>query len=323
MNDTAPVSLSRTMPQAEDRETRIELFDGGYVQLVGTTFDFSDTIEYRDSWSIDRNNYTLDEAVVRAARVSYQGGTTTTRDNEQLIDYLMRKRHTSPFEQVELKFVIKAPLFVVQQLLRHRTANVNQESARYSIMADEAYYPESFRSQASTNRQGSGDDLDPVKQELADRAYTVGIESGLGAYQRLLDSGVSREQARGVLPHATYTTLVWKVDLHNLLHFLKLRMDPHAQEETRQYAIAIYSLAYPYAPLTFAAWHHHVLDAVTFSSDELHVLKELLHQGIPRSVADAREVVDKALADSMLRGSRKLELRDKLAWVLMTDLSDE
>jgi thymidylate synthase (FAD) len=179
-----------------------------------------------------------DQAVVQAARVSYGEGTRQVSDDRGLIRYLMRHRHTTPFEMAEVKFLVRVPMDTWRQWIRHRTANVNEYSTRYSLAIDAAQRTGAagWRTQAAQNRQGSGDclpadvgaDLSQSEAELLERAREV--------YQRRIDLGVAREQARKDLPLSTYTEAYWKIDLHNLLHFLALRMDAHAQWEIRQYA---------------------------------------------------------------------------------------
>lgn len=242
--------------------TERRVLDHGRVVLKGYSVD------------LEEDHQTLDLQIVRAARASYTGGTKTVREDKDLIDYLMRHGHWTPFEMVELKFFLEMPLFVVQQLLRHRTASVNQESARYSVLEEKAYLPETWRSQNQYNRQGSGEAL--TDDGTLSGQYLSALNASLSSYQALLQQGVARELARGVLPTATYTKLYWKIDLRNLLHFLRLRLDPHAQSEMRAYAQAIYELVRPLAPWTFEAWERHVLHAVSFSADEWAVLREML-----------------------------------------------
>jgi len=241
------------------------VLDKGFVRLVGYTVDLVDTkpLGFDDhlpqNGFIVENWHTLDSQIVRAARVSYGAGTKTLRDDEKLIRYLIKHEHWSPFEMVEFKFHVKAPIFVARQWFRHRTASVNEISGRYSVIEDEFYIPEKWRLQDTKNRQGSLGELDPLANEYATDAYTEALEYAYKAYEALLSAGVAREMARMVLPLCTYTQFYWKQDLRNLLHFLKLRLDNHAQWEIRQYAEAILQLIEPLVPVTMRAWREIVL----------------------------------------------------------------
>jgi thymidylate synthase (FAD) len=212
-----------------------------------------------------------DEAIVEAARVSYAKGTKTVSDTRGLIRYLMRHRHTTPFEMVEFKFHIRAPIFVARQWMRHRTASVNEMSARYSVLDDEFFLPEHLRTQSSTNKQGSdeemsGDELLILKQKAScDMAFHV--------YDDLLNHGCSRELARVHLPVSTMTEFYWKINLHNLFHFLKLRMDSHAQPEIQTLAKQVYELIKPVVPLACEAFEDFVLNSVTFSGPEIMAMR--------------------------------------------------
>ncbi|MEM1346856.1 MAG: FAD-dependent thymidylate synthase [Pseudomonadota bacterium] len=222
-----------------------------------------------------------DGAVVQAARVSYGRGTRSARDDAGLIRYLMRHWHSTPFEMCEIKLHVKLPLFVARQWIRHRTANVNEISARYSILDREFYIPapEALAAQSSTNRQGRGEVLAPedaarvlaLLREDASRAYDH--------YEEMLDPeglGLARELARMTLPANVYTQWYWKTDLHNLLHFLRLRADPHAQWEIRAYAEAIAALVRDWVPLCWAAFADYRLNAVTLSGPAMTCLKRML-----------------------------------------------
>lgn len=182
-----------------------------------------------------------DSSIVQAARVSYGEGTKKVSDDRTLIRYLLRHRHTTPFEMAELKFLVRVPMDCWRQWVRHRTANINEYSTRYSLAIDAAQttLPGEWRTQAESNRQGSGDML-PDDQGESLTAEEAKLQDEMrSVYQQRIESGVAREQARKDLPLATYTEAYWKIDLHNLLHFLALRMDSHAQLEIRDYATAI------------------------------------------------------------------------------------
>ena len=212
----------------------------------------------------------LDKAIVDGARVSYQTGTKTTRGDRGLIRYLVRNWHTSPLELVVFKFRIKAPLYIARQWLRHRTASVNEMSARYSIVDEEYYEPDVLRGQSEINHQGSDGvvDIGDALSETLSQQY----KNAFKVYEELLAKGVCREQARGVLPQSTYTSFVWKMDLHNLMHFLQLRMDHHAQKEIREYATAIYELIQPLAPLSMEAFMDFRVNAMQLTGPEIEAL---------------------------------------------------
>ena len=231
-----------------------------------------------------------DAAVVQAARVSYGRGTRKVSEDAGLIRYLMRHRHSTPFEMAEIKYHVKLPIFVARQWIRHRTANVNEYSARYSILDREFYIPapEHLAAQSESNRQGRGAVLDgdaaaEVLEILrADAARTYDNYAHMlneGPDGEPLDpgrTGLARELARMNLTLNTYTQWYWKCDLHNLLHFLSLRADPHAQYEIRAYAEAMLATVEAWVPLTFAAFKDYRLGAVTFSAGMLAVLTRML-----------------------------------------------
>lgn len=216
-----------------------------------------------------------DQSIVDAARISYGQGTTSKNDDKGLINYLMRHHHTTPFEMCEIKLYIKCPIFVARQWMRHRTASINEYSARYSEVKDEMYIPkeEHVKGQHSTNKQMSDN---PVSNQVSD--YFIGnLESSsklqYNDYTDALDSGISRETARIGLPLNTYTEFVWKMDLHNLLHFLRLRIDSHAQYEIRVYADAIAGIVKSWCPLAYAAFEEYRLNSETFSAKEMAILQ--------------------------------------------------
>lgn len=230
-----------------------------------------------------------DAAVVQAARVSYGKGTRQTSEDRGLIRYLMRHWHTTPFEMCEIKLHVKLPIFVARQWIRHRMANVNEYSARYSILDREFYLPkpEHLAAQSTSNRQGRGSTLDGdeaaevlrILREDADRSYSN--------YQWMLNDpelgnsdpdrrGLSRELARIGLSLSMYTQWYWKVDLHNLLGFLRLRADPHAQFEIRGYAEKLLDIVERWVPMSFEAFQDYRLDAVTLSALEVDILRKAL-----------------------------------------------
>jgi thymidylate synthase (FAD) len=231
-----------------------------------------------------------DGAIVQAARVSYGRGTRRVSEDRGLINYLMRHRHTTPFEMCEIKYHVKLPIFVARQWIRHRTANVNEYSARYSILDNEFYIPspEHLAAQAATNRQGRGDALEgeaarrvlDLLREDAERAYagyaSLLNEGDTGAPRDPSWPGLARELARMNLSLNFYTQWYWKTDLHNLLHFLSLRADPHAQYEIRAYADAMLESVKRWVPLAYAAFLEYRMHAATISATGLNVIRRML-----------------------------------------------
>jgi thymidylate synthase (FAD) len=222
-----------------------------------------------------------DERVVQSARVSYGEGTKSYREDAGLIDYLLRNRHTSPFEQVVLTFHIKMPVFVARQWLRHRTARLNEISGRYSVMKDDFYVPApgDVALQSGDNKQGRGDALPPERAEAFRAAFEAGQRGAYREYVKLIDSGLARELARINLPLSLYTEMYWQIDLHNLFHFLELRLGPHAQKEIRLYARALLDIGRKVAPRCCESFERHILGGVSFSKDEFDEIKRRLGTG--------------------------------------------
>ncbi|MGI0151380.1 MAG: FAD-dependent thymidylate synthase [Thermoplasmata archaeon] len=219
-----------------------------------------------------------DAAIVQAARVSYGTGTKSLRDDRGLIRYLLRHRHTTPFEMVEFKFQIRLPIYVARQMVRHRSASINEYSARYSVVPDEFDLPpaEEIRLQSARNRQGGDAPVAPgVAEAFRSDLDRLGREA-YAAYRRALESGVARETARLVLPLAYYTEWYWKIDLHNLLHFLSLRLDPHAQEEIRRYAAELARVARIVCPVAYEAFEEFELEGTVFGRREKEAIRLLL-----------------------------------------------
>lgn len=279
------------------RWKKIPVLDDGFVCLVDVMGD--------------------DSSVVQAARVSYGEGTKKVSDDRTLIRYLLRHRHTTPFEMAEVKLLVRVPMDCWRQWIRHRTANVNEYSTRYSLAIDASQTtdPAEWRTQAESNRQGSGDML-PVETgtrltqqetELQDRIREV--------YQDRIDSGVAREQARKDLPLSTYTEAYWKVDLHNLLHFLALRMDHHAQLEIRNYAAAIgEQIIQPLFPVVWEAFLDYRMQAMHLTRLDIEVIQRLSASdaGAPPFSEDAfLAAQDPAWAD-LKRSRERDECRSKL-----------
>ncbi|HCL00221.1 MAG TPA: FAD-dependent thymidylate synthase [Candidatus Marinimicrobia bacterium] len=246
-----------------------------------------------------------DGRIVQAARVSYGQGTKTIREDKGLIDYLLSHQHTSPFEQVILTFHCKMPIFIARQWVRHRTARINEISGRYSVMADEFYVPapDQVKYQSISNRQGRAEEDVPaeLRQKVLD-VLTREQKSAYENYGNLIDDGIARELARINLPLSLYTQWYWQIDLSNLFHFLKLRLDYHAQWEIRQYGKVIAEITKKVAPLAYQAFETHVLNAVTFSGKEIQALVLQL-QG------KAHE----------LKGINKTEFEAKIQRILSTD----
>ncbi len=220
-----------------------------------------------------------DAAIVQSARVSYGKGTKSVTEDRGLIRYLMRNRHTSPFEMVEFKFHVKLPIFVARQWIRHRTANVNEYSGRYSEMRDEFYLPEpeQIRPQSALNKQGrAAEAMDRDKAEDIIVDYQRIQEILFNDYSTLLDTGLARELARINLPLSAYTEWYWKIDLHNLFHFLRLRLDSHAQYEIRVYGEEMAKIVKEIVPLAYEAFEDYILNRFVFSALEANVLKKML-----------------------------------------------
>ncbi len=231
-----------------------------------------------------------DAAVVQAARVSYGSGTRKVSEDQGLINYLMRHHHTTPFEMCEIKYHVKLPIFVARQWIRHRTANVNEYSARYSILDNEFYIPapENLAAQTTTNRQGREQVLDGAEARRVLDLLRTDAEQAYAGYAELLNEDASgapidptrpslaRELARINLSLGFYTQWYWKTDLHNLMHFLSLRADPHAQYEIRAYAEAMLATLERWVPMTHAAFLEYRMNAATISATGLAVIRRLL-----------------------------------------------
>ncbi len=220
-----------------------------------------------------------DQRIVQSARVSYGEGTKSYRQDRALIHYLLRNWHTSPFEQVQLTFHTKMPIFVARQWVRHRTARLNEISGRYSVMKDEFYVPEpeNIRPQSANNKQGRSDErFDPEAEASLVAQFVAEQKQAYSNYEGLLDQNVARELARANLPISMYTEWYWQIDLHNLFHFIRLRIDPHAQYEIRVFAEAMAQCAKAVAPMAFEAFEEHILGSVTFSKAECAALVQML-----------------------------------------------
>jgi thymidylate synthase (FAD) len=231
-----------------------------------------------------------DAAIVQSARVSYGKGTKRTRDDAGLINYLMRNAHTSPFEMCELKVHVKLPIFIARQWIRHRTASVNEYSARYSVLDTEFYVPEpaQLAAQSDANRQGRDEVLGGDEAQAVLGLLRSDAEQSFDHYHQMLNrdddgnevdskrSGLARELARMNLPLSAYTQWYWKVNLHNLLHFLRLRADPHAQWEIREYAQVLMGIVQKWAPLTHHAFMKYNVGGVHLTDEGLVAIRRFI-----------------------------------------------
>ncbi|APZ95609.1 FAD-dependent thymidylate synthase [Fuerstiella marisgermanici] len=259
MSPQAHQSPEERLAQVNDlRWKKVPVLDDGFVCLVDVMGD--------------------DGSIVQAARVSYGEGTKKVSDDRTLIRYLLRHRHTTPFEMAEIKFLVRVPMDCWRQWVRHRTANINEYSTRYSLAVDAAQTtpPDEWRTQAESNRQGSGDSLPTdLGQKLTEQETELQNQMRM-VYQERIDSGVAREQARKDLPLATYTEAYWKIDLHNLLHFLALRMDSHAQLEIRNYATAIgEQIVAPLFPIVWEAFQDYRMQSMFLTRLDVGVVQRL------------------------------------------------
>lgn len=237
---------------------KIEVGSDGYVMLVDVMGD--------------------DQRIVDAARVSYGEGTKKVSTNLGLIRYLMRHRHTSPFEQCELQFLVRVPMDIWRQWIRHRTASVNEYSTRYSVAIDSMAKtePRDWRLQSKSNKQGSEGLLDTAEGTSLTIHEEEFQEKAREVYKYRLERGVAREQARKDLPLSTYTEAYWKIDLHNLLHFLSLRMDSHAQKEIRDYANVLAEIVKQLFPLTWDAFKDYRLDSVSLTGLDVKAIQRIM-----------------------------------------------
>ena len=253
-----------------------------------------------------------DEEIENSARISYGEGTRKVNQTRNLIRYLMRHKHTSPFEMCEVKFHLKLPIFIMRQLVRHRTANLNEYSGRYSVMSNEFYLPEGdyLAKQSTTNSQGRGEVLE--QEGLLQFEFNRIYDGASTAYQVLLEEDLSRELARAVLPVANYTECIWKIDLHNFFHFVKLRSDSHAQREIRDYSDAMYELVKPNFPLCCEAFEDYVQGATTFSKQEMGVIRELLEYADTKAALAGMSVKDVGVLESKLGKRESKEFLEKL-----------
>ncbi len=276
----AEIEAARAQAHTTRRATVPALEDMLYQPLPALDHGFVRVIDYMGD----------DGAIVQAARVSYGRGTKKVQEDKGLIDYLLRHRHTTPFEMCEIKYHVKLPIFVARQWIRHRTANVNEYSARYSILDKEFYIPapDHMAAQSRTNRQGRGDVLEGdeaievlrLLRDDAGRCYDhyaqMLNEDEAGEPADPSRKGLARELARMNLTLNTYTQWYWKTDLHNLMHFLSLRADPHAQYEIRVYAEAMLEMLKAWVPLTYDAFMKYRVGGTHLSAGGLDVVRRML-----------------------------------------------
>lgn len=257
-----------------------------------------------------------DQSIVQAARVSYGAGTKKISQDRGLIRYLMRHHHSTPFEMCEIKFHVRVPMDAWRQWIRHRTANVNEYSTRYSIAIDQAVQtlPGEWRFQSTSNKQGSegfldintGKDLTLEEENLHNSIWNI--------YNSRIEKGVAREQARKDLPLSTYTEAYWKIDLHNLLHFLRLRMDKHAQLEIRKYAQTIGNkIVKRWVPLAWEAFEDYRMNSNSFSGPEMELLKLISNNQHEQAIEKAKEFGwVKYKEDKLLGNLERAEFEEKI-----------
>ena len=277
---------------------------GGYFPVLD--HGFVSLIDYMGS----------DESIEQAARVSYGFGTRTTSLTRGLVRYLRRHRHTTPSEMVELKFHCAMPMFVARQWIRHRTASINEYSGRYSLMPLLFYKPdyEQFAIQSASNRQGREGEPAPrsVYDEAIRRWEEIRRMAG-DSYGWMVEEEVARELARIDLPLSTYTQWYWKIDLHNLFHFLSLRADPHAQWEIQEFARVMAGIMKRVAPLSYEAWLDYEFSGEHMSRGELEALRRLIDAGEDSlKVRDGVSLEIEALKESGLSKREAIELIEKL-----------
>ncbi|VVB83086.1 Thymidylate synthase ThyX [uncultured archaeon] len=262
-----------------------------------------------------------DSAIVQAARVSYGEGTKKISEDKALIRYLMRHEHTSPFEMVETKFHCKMPIFVARQWVRHRTASLNEISGRYSVMKDEFYIPEAeqVNLQSKDNKQGRSDEtFSPEDTERILFDLEEEQKQDYANYSGRIEKGMAKELARINLPLSLYTEWYWKIDLHNLFHFLGLRLDKHAQCEIRAYANVIFDITKRIAPMACEAFENYKLDATKFSAQELQMLKKRLGGTNLEDKSLYDPFISKKGEEEVLTGEG-IEFKDKLSRIILRE----
>ncbi len=271
--DAEMISRTRVPELEEMLGKKINVLDDGFIRVI----------DYMGS----------DESIVQAARVSYGKGTKQVSQDRGLIRYLLRNRHTTPFEMCELKLHIRVPMDCWRQWIRHRTANVNEYSTRYSVAIHSmrTTKPDEWRLQSELNKQGSSGSIDAEMGQALTRAEEEFHQTCRTVYEERLEKGIAREQARKDLPLGTYTEAYWKIDLHNLLHFLSLRMDSHAQHEIRQYASLIgQEIVSKWVPATWEAFNDYRTNSMSLSSQEIRLISILVKGDQGLALAEAKEM---------------------------------
>jgi len=272
-SDAEMISRTRVPKLEEMLGKKISVLDDGFIRVI----------DYMGS----------DESIVQAARVSYGKGTKQVSQDRGLIRYLLRNRHTTPFEMCELKLHVRVPMDCWRQWIRHRTANVNEYSTRYSVAIDamRATKPDEWRLQSELNKQGSLGVVDDALGAQLTKSEEEFHETCRQVYNDRLEQGIAREQARKDLPLATYTEAYWKVDLHNLLHFLNLRMDSHAQYEIRQYASIIGNeIVAKWVPSTWEAFNDYRTNSMNLSGQEISLISILNQEDSQQAITAAKEI---------------------------------
>jgi thymidylate synthase (FAD) len=306
--DTTPMTEEKATPQQLDRP-RVAALDA----ILGRAFKVLDdgfvrVVDYMGS----------DESIVQAARVSYGKGTKLVHEDRGLVRYLMRHRHSTPFEMCEVKLHVRVPMDCWRQWIRHRTANVNEYSTRYSVAIDAAQATAAgeWRVQSAGNRQGSAGYLDEKAGEALTHQERDLHKLSRRIYEERIEMGVAREQARKDLPLSTYTEAYWKIDLHNLLHFLSLRMEDHSQEEIRLYATTIgEEIVANWVPLTWEAFLDYRMNALPLSAIEVEVVRAIASGDAPRAMAVAERLkwLETGKTGALKRNRERDELEAKLA----------
>ncbi len=266
-------------------EDKLPVHEYGYVRLMKVTGD--------------------DEWIEYCARMSYdQRGKIETRN---LLRYLLRHKHTSPFEMGDMTFEVKMPLFVARQWVRHRTCSMNEVSARYTQLPEEMFVPKVFSVQATNNKQGRGEEVPEDLQHVLHDFMADQNSESYSAYVWMLDKGVAKETAREVLNLNIYTKFIWKMNIHNLMHFMNLRLDPHAQEEIRDYAELIENLVELHFPITHEAFVDYIRDSYTCSRMEVDLIRTFFSP--PETGINALDDIGKK-AMTLLRGTFSIKSKE-------------
>ena len=284
------------MPLNKEQNDEVEQLRANSNTTLRATVPSLEEILYKPLQALDHGFVRVidymgdDTAIVQSARVSYGKGTKKITNDKGLIKYLMRHWHSTPFEMCEIKLHVKLPIFIARQWIRHRTANVNEYSARYSILDKEFYIPsvENLASQSQVNKQGRAENLSPEEAEKVINILKNDAEQTYNNYEVMLNEnsdgetldegsmGIARELARMNLTLNTYTQWYWKIDLNNLLHFLKLRADAHAQYEIRVYADIILDIVKKWVPITYEAFEDYRVGGTQLSAKEILILKKII-----------------------------------------------